>query len=180
MCNVFSRQLLVAAWVLGVGSACGQNPDEPLAPATCPLECLSVALEACQPRGACVGETAGSPSSDNFVVRTCFENGVKLHMTRTRAAEVFNYTKVVEQDGRLCRTIETEEGPSGSFVTVKDSNGEIAATIRITSFPRMTVLCGGTEYELDKTTACGRESLVRLAPEMAMMSCVPGSCPGSP
>jgi hypothetical protein len=172
-----SKQLVLAALLAGAGWSCDAKEKDPGSPATaCVPECLRRATESCQPQGGCVGEASPGSNASAGEVWVCFANGVRLHTTRS---SVGNTTKVVEENGSLCRTIESSEGAEGGSFTIKNAWSEQVAILQYSSFPDMTVTCGGAEHKLDRTSDCGRAALLLLAPELSMLrSCAPGSCKG--
>jgi hypothetical protein len=178
MSTIRAKQLLLAALLAGAGWSCDDAEADRgrSATAACVPSCLRRAMESCQPQGSCVGEASPDSSATSGQVWLCFANGVRLHMIRS---SVESTTQVVEENGKLCRTIESTEGAEGGRFIIKNAEGEQVAALWYSSFPDLTISCEGAEHKLDRTSDCGRAALLLLGPDQSKIrSCIPGSCQG--
>jgi hypothetical protein len=171
--------LLTGGWACGSDGQQGQQQPGPIdveAAAVCLPDCYRAALAACQPQGQCVADPDLNGTDADGELWTCFDNGVRIHTSRRTQDGVITTNKWVESDGALCRSIESIEGPASSNFTIRNSQGQAVASAQVTSFPRMSVACGGGEVELDRQTDCGQAALLLMVPELALASaCGAGS-----
>jgi hypothetical protein len=162
-------------------SACDPDDKGTTPPAgttgVCPTDCLTATLQSCHPQGACVVEAAGPVNAARGELWLCFENGVRIHVTGSSSTSMHSSVRVIEDQGKLCRTIEAEEGAAGGLFTVKNELGQISVTMRYADYPSMTVSCGGADYAVDRRTECGKMALLSMAPEFSLVqSCKSGPC----
>ena len=169
-----------AAWlVLAVGCGDGPQITDGDGGSACLPACFTAALETCQPAGACTLE-GESPMAGTFTGRICFANGVKTRISGQMSGTENSSRVEVEQNGSLCRSIESRESAASISFVVKDPGGQTAVTATITSFPGMTITCaGGASVEVDRRTDCGRRALGLLSGQgttNAPASCTAGAC----
>ena len=152
----------------------------------CLPDCLKKLFEPCQPQGACTSEISGSTQPGATAMSEgwfCFDNGIRVHLSRTFSQALETSTRVVENRGELCRTVESRQSrEAGGLYTVKDGMGREVVNIRTAIADQaVTVTCGGTNYTLDGKTPCGASAVLWLAPELPMaLSCTTGSCKDRP
>lgn len=186
-CQVVLLAVLAGAWSCGSDDQQGLQQPSPIdidididAVATCLPDCYRAALADCKPQGPCVTDQALSANGADGELWTCFDNGVRIHTSRTTANGVVTTHKSVQSNGALCRNIESSEALAIAKFTIENSQAQTVASVQVTSFPGMTVACGGGEFELDRRTDCGQAALLLMVPEVAFPACGAGlgSCQG--